>query len=74
MGWLTIPAPGATNRQGEPVGPYVAECQHRDCAASRADAARPCAICGDPIGYDVAYYGSGLDMRHAACEMAKGRT
>lgn len=47
MSAIQIPAPGT--RYGQCLG----ECQHTDCAAARRDAARPCKVCGTPIGYAV---------------------
>lgn len=47
MAAIQIPAPGTE------YGPCVDPCEHRDCAAARRDAARPCRVCGKPIGYGV---------------------
>lgn len=69
MGWYIYPqAPGTQN------GPCDHECIHIDCAVMRADAARLCRICHQPIGYGGRVYFE-ADSRtnkptpavHAAC-------
>lgn len=45
-----LPAPGTQ------YGPCEGSCQHIDCAATRAQAASLCTICGTPIGYEVRFY------------------
>lgn len=49
MAWSIIQKPG------EKYGPCKDGCQHRDCAASRRDAAKRCHDCKKPIGYDTPY-------------------
>ena len=65
MGWGTLPEVGTE------YGPCVETCEHRDCAATRADAASVCHYCGDPIGYDTKYYTEGeaaaKRLVHAVC-------
>lgn len=66
----TIPAPGTD------LGPCTTTrsrgleltCGHTDCAASRADAATPCGLCGAPIGYETRYYRDDAHgLVHALC-------
>ena len=45
-----IAAPGAA------AGPCVQDCEHRDCALTRAMAESICRLCGDAIGYDTRFY------------------
>lgn len=40
---------------GVGMGPCL-ECKHEDCAENRRDAAKPCAICAKPIGYDTKFF------------------
>lgn len=64
-------AAGTIPREGTKYGPCAEPCQHRDCAATRADAAAPCAICTKPIGYEIRFYrdsdNSGVWLTHADC-------
>jgi hypothetical protein len=70
-----IPAPGTE------YGPCATPCAHRDCGRSRKDAALPCRICKEPIGYSTRYYqenddANGYALVHAACaedEAERGR-
>lgn len=41
---------------GTDYGPYMGACTHRDCAASREQAAAVCDICGVPIGYETYWF------------------
>jgi len=63
MGWVKLPAPGTE------LGPCEGECGHSDCARTRRDAAAPCRICGEPIGYDRAFHYEGGGAVHHACLM-----
>ena len=83
MATAKLPAPGATITDiatGEPkeVGPCVEPCEHTDCALTRGLASFPCTLCGQPIGYETAYYRSGHGLYHAACswdeELARSRS
>jgi hypothetical protein len=49
MAAATLPEPGTK------FGPCIT-CQHRDCAETRAMAAHPCRLCGQPIGYNTRFY------------------
>lgn len=61
MGWLTLPAPGTE------LGPCEGGCAHKDCAATRRDAATPCRICGEPIGYDRPFHYEEGGAVHHSC-------
>jgi hypothetical protein len=41
---------------GTQFGPCAESCRHIDCAATKAQAASPCAVCHEPIGYEVPFY------------------
>ncbi len=42
---------------GQPAGPCLdPNCGHFDCEANRALAARLCAYCGEPIGFETAFH------------------
>ena len=56
-----IPAPGTE------YGPCADDCAHRDCAATRRQAAAACRICGEPIGYERAYFVGDDGAVHASC-------
>ncbi len=47
-----LPVPGGD------VAPYTtcAACDHAGCVKDRALAAQPCAVCGEPIGYNRRFY------------------
>lgn len=49
-------ASGTLPKPGSEYGPCRDGCKHTDCASMREVAARPCAICGNPIGYDRHFY------------------
>jgi len=58
------------SKPGTEFGPCVDEdCGHTDCAATRADAAKACDICGKPIEYGVKFYytNQGTGIEHALC-------
>lgn len=62
MAAAALPAPGTK------FGPCEGSCEHVDCARTRADVAKACVICGEPIGYERRFYV--LDDRgaaHASC-------
>lgn len=49
MAWAILAKPG------EKYGPCKGECEHRDCAASRAEAKLVCPDCKKAIGYDTRF-------------------
>ena len=49
-------AAGTLASPGTEYGPCTDDCEHRDCAYTRWQAASLCTICGKPIGYDTRYY------------------
>lgn len=49
-------AAGALPKPGTQYGPCTTPCEHRDCAATRTQAASTCRLCEKPIGYDVDMY------------------
>jgi len=49
-------AAGYLDEPGHEYGPCVGECAHVDCAATRRTAESICRCCGEPIGYDRAFY------------------
>ena len=57
-------------RPGTKSGPCKNKCTHRDCAATRADAAHVCKFCKKQIGYDTLYYRVEGELQHAACAEA----
>lgn len=60
----TLPAPGTK------FGPCKkAKCGHKDCAATRADAAALCRFCNKAIGYGEAFYRARLSgaLAHWLC-------
>lgn len=64
MSYGTLPSPGTK------LGPCVGECHHVDCGLTRLHASVPCQKCGEPIGYETAYYRTGgatADLIHEAC-------
>ena len=71
-----LPRPGTEYGPCEqPPGGFLddrlATCGHRDCAATRRDAATICHLCGKPIGYDVRFYSllvTNRTLTHATCE------
>ena len=68
MGWSLLPKPGTK------VGPCVDECEHIDCAKTRAMAESKCSICGEEIGYEQGFYaedGERGELVHAVCAQEK---
>ena len=64
MAWGRLPAPGTEH------GPCADPCEHRDCAATRADASGICIYCRTPIGYDRPFFREDAGMySHAGCAM-----
>lgn len=61
MAAISLPAPGTT------YGPCVEACAHRDCAATRREAAKRCAECAEPIGYERPWVVDGDDPLHDLC-------
>ncbi len=53
MAAARLPIPGSK------YGPCLDICAHRDCAATRAEAAAICRLCAKPIGYEVRFYSEG---------------
>ena len=43
-------------KPGSKFGPCEESCEHTECWSMRADAAQPCPICGQAIGYDRYVY------------------
>ena len=64
MAAITMAEPGSK------YGPCLKSCEHRDCAAARAEACRECSECGAPIGFETRYYGGDKPI-HAVCAMDK---
>jgi len=60
-------APGLLAPPGQPAGPCIEPCQHRDCAATRQMAETVCHYCGKPIGYDRGFYDHEHQLVHSAC-------
>ncbi len=66
-------AAGSLARPGTTYGPCEGQCQHTDCAATKAMAASACALCAQPIGYDTPMYHKPDDLPgearwvHASC-------
>lgn len=61
-----LPVPGSKG------GPCAGPCEHRECAAVRAQAARRCRVCGNVIGYATMYYredaaDGGVTFIHETC-------
>lgn len=52
-------------------GPCSDECQHLDCAETRAMAAKMCRLCDNQMGFGVFFYsdpeGQDGDIVHASC-------
>jgi len=73
MAYMILPKPGSK------YGPCEENCSHRDCKATREDAAKICRICREPIGYKTAFYKDSQTtdgLVHASClmnEIEKGR-
>lgn len=49
-------AAGTLAAPGTQAGPCAEDCQHTDCAATRAMADAECAYCDEPIGYETRFY------------------
>jgi hypothetical protein len=61
-------AASALPKPGSKYGPCETDCQHRDCAETRAMANCNCAGCGDKIGYERRFYRDEADdLIHATC-------
>ncbi len=63
-------AAGTISKPGDQYGPCLDEnCEHTDCAASRAQAATLCGSCGKPIGYEHLFYqrDNWVVLVHAVC-------
>lgn len=67
-------ASSALPEPGTEYGPCLEACEHRDCAATRRDAAELCTICEKPIGYGRHHYSDGEQradgsrpLVHAVC-------
>jgi hypothetical protein len=59
----SLPAPGTK------LGPCKKACKHRDCAATREDAAEECLECSKPIGYETLFYRvAPRELIHARCQ------
>jgi hypothetical protein len=50
-----LPEPGKVVR-GTEIGPCVSACDHKDCMLTRQQSRACCAICGEEIGYETAFY------------------
>lgn len=70
-------AAGVLQKPGTKLGPCKSKaCGHRDCAATRADAASLCRFCNEPITYGRAFVRARFDgsLAHDVClEQAAGR-
>ena len=67
-------AQGRLPQPGSKFGPCKTACAHKDCAATREDAATACRICNEPIGYDTGFYREdGKVLVHASCAHAEVR-
>ena len=62
-------AAGVLPKPGDKIGPCAGKCKHRDCAATRRDAATACRFCVKAIGFGVGFYRSRLDggLAHSSC-------
>jgi hypothetical protein len=58
---------------GTEYGPCADPCVHIDCAASRDQAATPCTICRQPIGYDTYYWTVNGLPEHRTCTVRSQR-
>lgn len=69
-----LPEPGKVDeREGWQLGPCVEPCDHTDCASTRAMADQACPHCGDPIGYEVAYFDVSADDQRSHSMLAHAR-
>ena len=65
-------AAGVLSPVGSDYGPCEGECQHTDCAYTRAVANSPCSLCSEAIGYERRFYrskpyGTPEAYSHARC-------
>ncbi len=65
-----LPSPGKVIN-GEEIGPCVSECEHRDCAETRRQAACKCVTCGEEIGYETRFYQAEGVHDHSKLEHAR---
>jgi hypothetical protein len=56
-----------THRPGSEYGPCVETCAHRDCEASRKDAAITCVVCRQPLGYERYWWMVDGQPEHEQC-------
>jgi hypothetical protein len=74
MGWIMHSKPGTDD------GPCASACKHKDCQATREDAAAKCRWCGNPIGYESKFYmdkaptASGWSYIHFLCALKRAET
>jgi len=56
---------------GSKYGPCKKPCQHKDCAASRAQADAVCPFCGEAIGYNNLFveYSDALTVEYAEAKL-----
>lgn len=54
-------------RPGTEYGPCIDDCQHCDCEETRRQAAEPCRVCPDPIGYGRPHYRDERGACHESC-------
>ena len=63
-------AAGVLPKPGTKVGPCKSKtCGHRDCAATRAEAASSCRFCSEAIGYGRMFVRARFDgsLAHVVC-------
>ena len=58
---------GIIGRPGTRNGPCIAKCNHKDCDASRQQAASICWLCEKPVGFDTRFYAADGGFVHALC-------
>ncbi len=69
-------AAGVLAPPGTEYGPCEQACEHTDCRATREEAATPCSICQEPIGYGQRFYKADdwhptvPRLEHASCAEA----
>ena len=64
-------AAGTLPRPGSVLGPCSGACNHTDCAQIRQQAAEPCQLCGEAIGYDKPFVLYGQGYAHERCQVKK---